>query len=516
MTDLNTYDEVPYSAKPFYDTHPDHLAAIGTLYGLQPPSVDRCRVLELGCANGANLLPMAVALPDGTFVGVDLSSRQVEDGLETLERLGIKNAQLRAMSILDIDESFGQFDYIICHGVYSWVPPEVQDKILDIASRNLVPGGLAYISYNTFPGWHIRAIAREMLKFHVRNETTLSDRLDRAQTFLEFVVASLPNSQTAYGQLLKDEIELLHDMDASYLAHEHLEQFNQPLYFSEFMERASKHSLQFVSEARFSTTTARLSPEAIAQVQKFAEDRIALEQYLDFFQQRTFRRSILCHQGLAVEDPPSVRNLERLRFTASIGPSAETEKIDLSPKVAVSFRGADRSMTTDHPAAKAAALVIWERWPQRLTYDELSRAVNDRISEWPDAAVELPEILLKMAIGGLVGIKASPARFQATVSERPTASPVARMQATHQPIITNLQHQSVKLEEIDLSVLRLLDGSRSREEIVRDLIQQVLEGSVSIQTDSGKLEEPEQIRQHVRATVPESLTRLANSAMLVN
>ena len=514
MTDLNTYDEVPYSAKPFYDTHPDHLAAIGTLYGLEPPTVDGCRVLELGCANGANLLPMAVALPDSTFVGVDLSSRQVEDGLETLQRLGVKNAQLRAMSILDIDESLGQYDYIICHGVFSWVPPEVQDKILDIASKNLVPGGLAYVSYNTFPGWHIRAIAREMLKFHVRNETTLSKRLNRAQAFLEFIVASLPNSQTPYGQLLKDEIQLLHETDASYLAHEHLEQFNQPMYFSEFMERASKHRLQFVSEARFSTTMGRLSPEALAQVQQFADDRIALEQYLDFFQQRTFRRSILCQQGLRVEDSPSLKNLERLRFMANIGPASE--KPDLSPKVAETFRGADRTMTTDHPAAKAAALIIWERWPQRLTFEELSRAVNDRLADWPDAAVELPEVLLKMAVGGLVGIKASPARFMATVSDRPTASPVARMQASQQPIITNLQHQSVMLQELDLSVLKLLDGSRSREEIVRDLIQQVLEGSVSIQTDAGKLEEPEQIRQHVRASVPDSLARLANSAMLVN
>ena len=516
MTDLNTYDEVPYSAKPFYDTHPDHLAAIGTLYGLEPPTIDACRVLELGCANGANLLPMAVGLPESTFVGVDLSSRQVEDGSETLERLGIKNARLRAMSILDIDESFGKFDYIICHGVYSWVPPEVQDKILEIASRNLVPGGLAYVSYNTYPGWHIRAIAREMLKFHVRNETTLSQRLNRARSFLEFVVASLPNSQTAYGQLLKDEIDLLHNTDASYLAHEHLEQFNQPLYFSEFMERASKHRLQYLSEARFSTTSARLSPEAIAQVQQFADDRIAVEQYLDFFQQRTFRRSILCHHGSLVEHPPSVKSLGRLRFTASIGPSPENEKTDLSPKVAVTFRGPDRTMTTDHPAAKAAALIIWERWPQRLTFEELSAAVNDRISEWPDAAIELPEVLLKMAIGGLLGIKASAATFQTTVSDRPTASPVARMQASQQPIITNLQHQSVMLQEIDLSVLRLLDGSRSRDEIVRDLIQQALDGSVSLQTEAGKLEEPEQIRQHVRAAVPESLTRLANSAMLVN
>src|SRR5262245_58637378 len=163
-----SYDEIPYSNTAFSYTHPDCLATVAALYGLTPPPVDRCRVLELGCGRGGNLIPMALALPDSRFLGIDLSARQIASGQEMVTALGLANIELRPFSILDVDESFGLFDYIICHGVYSWVPAEVQDKILAICARNLAPNGVAYVSYNTYPGWHQRGTVREMLCYHVQ------------------------------------------------------------------------------------------------------------------------------------------------------------------------------------------------------------------------------------------------------------------------------------------------------------------------------------------------------------
>ena len=512
MPDPNSYDELPYTAKAFYDTHPDHLAAVSTFYGLTPPRVDTCRVLELGCANGANLLPMAMAIPGGRFVGVDLSSRQVDDGLQTLDRLGLTNVQLRAMSILDIDKQFGEFDYILCHGVYSWVPPEVQDKILQIASNNLAPDGLAYISYNTYPGWHIRGIVREMLNYHVRKCTVLTERAHRAKSFFEFLVASLPNANTAYARLLQDEAELLNGSDASYLAHEHLESFNQPLYFYEFMERAAAHNLQFVAETRCATLAERLDPEALKTIQEFAEDWVSYEQYLDFIYQRTFRRSILTHQGVQVSRPPSINCLPRLLFSAVIAPSSEG--IDLDPEVTISFESGDRSMKTNHPAAKALALVLFERSPAAVPYAQLVDEVGQRLTRWPGAADELPELVLRMALSGLIQIQASPSRFRVDVSEKPIASPIARMQAD-KAVVTNMQHRSILLEELDRSVIKLLDGSRGRDELIRDLIAQVLDGSLALQADGQKIEDPQQVRQCITQSLPQSLSRLAGSGVLV-
>src|SRR4051794_6758842 len=93
----NSYDEIPYGDNFFPYTHPIHLATMGLIFGIEPPPLDRCRVLELGCAGGGNLLPMALELPDAQFVGIDLSPRQIAEGQAVIERLGLRNVDLRAM-----------------------------------------------------------------------------------------------------------------------------------------------------------------------------------------------------------------------------------------------------------------------------------------------------------------------------------------------------------------------------------------------------------------------------------
>src|SRR5262245_48330424 len=118
VTDTNPYDVVPYGQLAFAQTHPDRLATVARIFGLVPPPVGTCRVLELGCASGANLIPMAFNLPGASFVGVDLSHVQVQSALATVEALGLRNIEIRHASILDVGLQWGQFDYIICHGVY--------------------------------------------------------------------------------------------------------------------------------------------------------------------------------------------------------------------------------------------------------------------------------------------------------------------------------------------------------------------------------------------------------------
>src|SRR6266851_5993395 len=153
-----SYDEVPYHSFPFADSHPDRLATVAHLFGLTPPDPQTARILELGCASGGNLLPMAELYPQGRFIGIDLSERQIAAGQQAVTAVGLTNLELRQASILDVDASWGQFDYVIAHGVFSWVPEPVQDKILSICHTNLQPNGIAYISYNTLPGWHMRGM----------------------------------------------------------------------------------------------------------------------------------------------------------------------------------------------------------------------------------------------------------------------------------------------------------------------------------------------------------------------
>ena len=164
----NSYDAVPYKSYPFKQTHPDRLATIALLFGLEPPPVERASILELGCASGGNLLPLAEQLPNGRFVGLDGSERQIRDGQRLLDALGFEHVELRHQDICEFEPGEGEFDYILCHGVYSWVGDDVQRRILEICRRGLAANGVAYVSYNTFPGWHMRGMIRDIMRYRAQ------------------------------------------------------------------------------------------------------------------------------------------------------------------------------------------------------------------------------------------------------------------------------------------------------------------------------------------------------------
>lgn len=166
-SESDPYDRVLYAGHALAQAHPDRLATIAKLFGVKPPEVSTCRVLELGCGDGLNLISVGLGLPEAECVGIDLAPIGIRRGQEILQRVGLKNVTLLQRSILDIDPDFGQFDFIIAHGVYSWVPSEVRDKLLRICKENLAESGVAYVSYNAYPGSHQREMVREMMRYHV-------------------------------------------------------------------------------------------------------------------------------------------------------------------------------------------------------------------------------------------------------------------------------------------------------------------------------------------------------------
>src|SRR5689334_6074593 len=94
LPDANPYDVTPYIDLSYKATHPDRLATMARLLGRMPAPVEQCRLLEIGCAAGGNLLPMAYSLPDAEFVGIDYSTRQIEDGRTRIAELGLDNVKL--------------------------------------------------------------------------------------------------------------------------------------------------------------------------------------------------------------------------------------------------------------------------------------------------------------------------------------------------------------------------------------------------------------------------------------
>src|SRR5689334_20611178 len=139
MNSANPYHQVPYPTAAQRSTHPDRLAAIATLFGMRPAPIASCRMLEIGCGDASNLLPLAYHLPQGRFTGVDLAARPIARARKQARDLGLRNLSLHALDLAAIDRSFGQFDYILVHGLYSWIPEPARDNLLAVCRARLAP-----------------------------------------------------------------------------------------------------------------------------------------------------------------------------------------------------------------------------------------------------------------------------------------------------------------------------------------------------------------------------------------
>jgi methyltransferase-like protein/cyclopropane fatty-acyl-phospholipid synthase-like methyltransferase len=507
---------MPYLNFVFTETSPDRMAAVATLHGMSPRDPRRCRVLEIGCANGANLIAMAAALPEAEFVGIDLSSRQIDDGRAIVRLLGYKNVTLRAMSLLDVGDDFGRFDYIICHGVYSWVPAEAREKILAIFATNLEPDGVAYLSYNTYPGWHLRGMARDLLRFHANGcYSDPQTRVKEARALLDFVIKASPTPEETYVRVLKDERDVLEGAADTYLFHEHLEEVNHPVYFTELAAAAAAHGLSYLAPSRLDRIEDVLSPQVAEALNELGPDRIRREQYLDFVRNRTFRKSLFCHADCHHHDAPALEALETLRFSAFAKPA--TADPDIGSDAPVEFRSpTDDRLTTIRPLVKAALMALFARVPQSLTFDELRAEVQALLG--PALAEDrrsLAEVLLQANRANLVSIHVVEPSLVSSVSERPVASALARYQAEAEVKISNLRHFTFKLDDFNSLMIRLLDGSRDRAAIVAKLAQWAADGYLEVSHDGQAVHDETQLRDALATFLDAGLVELAKNALLV-
>jgi SAM-dependent methyltransferase len=449
----SSYDDIPYESRAQAHSHPDRLATVGTLFGLEPPDPLDCRVLELGCAGGENLFSMAVGLPHSSFLGIDLSPRQIEEGQTVIEAIGLTNVELRSLSIMDLDESFGSFDYIVAHGVYSWVSRKTQERILGICAELLAPDGLAYVSYNTYPGWHQRGMVREMLRYHAAALPEVAEQLVAAHELLSLLATSMRGRDTPFVKVINEELEQLDGLGDSYLFHEHLEEHNEALYFHEFAERAEAAGLRYVSDARVASTMIDKSPaEVRRKLRSMSNDRIQTEQYLDFLRNRTFRRSILCDSGAEPSLQPIDKRIERLFVGAAVGEEA-LEGLEIRSEL---IRGALNFLVEQRPA--------WVRFEEVLhAAREYAGAKGD------DDVAKLCAGLFECFVADLVEFHSIPPGFLTSVSERPAASPLARYEAERGTRVTNMRHEPVSLGEVSRLILRLLDGTRDRAALIAEI-----------------------------------------------
>lgn len=332
----NSYDDLMYESSAFPQTAINNLEARARMMGLQPAPAANAKVLELGCSMGGNIITQALYYPDAEFVGIDLSGRQVAQGNAIIEKMGLKNVRLEEKDILTIDESFGKFDYIIVHGIWSWVPDAVKDKIFSICRNNLTEHGIAYISYNVYPGWKRQEQLREIMYFAGRDvlEEPLEARTRKGFDALKALAEILENDKGLGGGGKLPAIQKILNHNTYYVAHEYMEIFNDPIYVNGFIEWANRHRLAYIGDTdlhvSFVSWMAEHTRERILALA--GDDYIAKEFYSDILSDRQFRRSLLCREEVGDtirrDESVTVEVIESLNFRPARGETINFDEND--------------------------------------------------------------------------------------------------------------------------------------------------------------------------------------------
>jgi len=522
QSSASPYDAVPYPSGVFAQTHPDRLGTIGRLFGLRPAPVERARVVEFGCGDATNLIAMAITLPQGRFYGVDLAAAPIRRGRQMIQALGLGNIRLEQMDLLQAPEDLGEFDYIIAHGLYSWVPEPVREKLLALCGAHLSEQGIAYISYNAYPGNHLRELTRGMLQYHLQQFSEPQEQVRQARTLMKFLSEAKPKPNQ-WQQLMAHEFERIQQYPDAGLFHDDLSPTNQPFYFHEFIRAAERHGLRFLAEADITDMqVAGLTEEATGVMRKLEQcNLVAREQYLDFVCGRAFRQTLLCHQERAPNAELAPERAEDLFAAADTRPVSPAG--DWARGKSQDFQRGKAIVATSTPVVKAALMILGEIWPSRIGFPELLVRSQERVvtaGGQPEGlggdGPALGEFLVRSYLIGFVDLHAWPSCFVTGISERPLASALVRRQLENGPVACSVRHQTLRIEDsLGRALLKLLDGTRDQNALIDALTAEVLSGAAELFKDGQPVTHPDQVRTSISAGLESNLRRTAELGLLV-
>jgi SAM-dependent methyltransferase len=479
---MDHYEAVPYQSIPFPDTHPAHLAVIGRLFGLAPADPARARVLELACASGGNLIPLAWYHPQGHFLGIDLAPNQIADGQALIDRLGLANCELRAGDILDLDKTLGEFDYIVAHGVYSWVPEAVRKHLLRLCRDLLAPHGIAYISYNTLPGWRMRGMLRDLLQYAARGAETAEAKLAAAHAAMSRMATAVEGLDALSARYLKTELASLKGTHPSYLLHEYMAAENTAFLLRDFIADAAEGGLTYIADTELQTLFPAVLGEGVERALADLDDQIEIEQWHDFVANRNFRRSLLCRDDAPMVERIDFAAFEAMAFSADLTPP---NKVDLRRPKPAPFRQTNgATLNVSHPLTKAALVHLAAVYPDALPLGDLYQQAAAQVraagggAQTEETAAFSSELFSLFAHRALRAYQA-PQRYFRQVSQRPLACALARAQAALGPDhVAGVHHTGLDLDPVSTRLVGLLDGTRDLDALTRAITAELASGAL--------------------------------------
>jgi len=461
---LPSYDELPYDSLPLPETQPDFLAAMAWLHGYEAPPPHRARVLELGCAAGGNLIPLAFYHPESDYTGIELSRVQAEAGARFLAALGLNNARIVHADLAALPDNLGEFDYIIAHGVFSWVPPEVQQALLCVCRTHLAPKGLAYLSFNVSAGWQRLLPLRAALLAGVDANLPAPQRVSQARAVLAGFETECDDPA------LLAEMAHLKTAAPSYLFHEFLAEYNMPMGFADFVAQLDKEGLRYVGEV-----SPRRAVVELENAWELAPDSIAMrwkdaEATLDEVVQTRFRRALICRDDAPRAHPPQAAQLPQLAFYCDLTSEAE---IDLDTPCEQDFSNpAGNCFSVSNPLLKAAIMALSAAYPAALKYADWLQAANELMTHF-EASGSRDETEFREALFNLVMVQGVLPTVEseghaAAADATPWAYALARLQAgTPGWSVSGVRQVAIGLDAPGRALLALLDGTQTADQLTQ-------------------------------------------------
>ena len=489
IQDNSSYDEVVYDQLPHKQGNLRLLETIGDLYGVEPADIYHCRVLEIGTATGKTIIPQAEEFPESQFLGIDLSPVQIDVGKELLRSLNLRNIELRAANIMDVDESWGEFDYIIAHGIYSWVPPVVQEKMLDILQTNLSPHGLAMYSYNTYPGWRFKEVSRELMLFHARqaHEFDPKTEIQEARAVIDFTTEFAAGRKDYFANFFASTQDHLKKVTDHYLAHEHLEVYNAPCYFSEFCRRLQEKNLRYVADCDWTTHYKLKRNEKLLQLFKKEQDDETLEQYCDFLTNRTFRSSVICRRDINVQLRES-DILNRYHFFMPADctiKSVKADEVNEGSPAGWHFETATcGKIVSSNPLIDLVFEYFINNQEGFFTTNDLWQAVAPQLQDTGDQNASLSALgtlFSGLVQDGEIRIVLRPPTDRTCDPRRPYVRTFVRqMLKRNATRLPNTMFESIGIDAFQAKLMKQFDGRRSITEHVSEVQKDMLKGRLNV------------------------------------
>lgn len=548
----DTYDHLHYASKVHPGRHPAHFAAMAKLYAVSAPALENSSILEIGCATAQALIPLALSLPDTQFTGIDPSLSQITAGRKTCQELGIKNIKLLHCGVDEIAQQKLSFDYIICHGVFSWVSPKIQQSILSLCHTHLSANGIAYISYNTNPGWNFRKTVRDLLHCSVDRKLSPQAQIGQARQILQTFEGSIGRDyERPYSLMLSTELARIRSESDSYLFHEFLEENNHPVFFHEFISAARAHSLKVIADAHFSRNgtfrfdyldTANVEKPNLEQLSLKApqtkagqEDltaKCSIEQFGDFVFNNSFRESLLCHDNLISSEQAQLSVLNEFYLTASYQPlsqdeqsrdslsvSAERSQANFFSNEEVQFEDlAGRKLFPEKACLKLSLNELWQEWPRAIRLGQLLDTVEGllaakQIKTSLDREALFHALLELICKDGITLFPFNP-KVANSISASPKVTKFTQHQAKHSAFVTNLKYETVCIGELERELIQFLDGTRHLPDIAQALLESFNKRGATLKEGGEIVTDPEQRLRLVTTLSADLLETLRRAALL--